>query len=283
MKAKNDEVEAETTEKPSKTPEDDENDSEEDDEDYNPEEDAAAKEEDGDETMEEVVMEETNVLAPAQKRAVDEAFKEIFGYDWGTSFQLPRRREQQRSHQQQMLVQIFGPVRAARILKTGRSLRPKRRSVARQQAAQAVVSKTETSQAATSIETAPNITPNTFTQKKEEPQYETKIFAGKAIQVPRTAGASNKKAPPAAVASKGGGIDSVLQQLSGPSKISTVAKTSSDWDTFKTETGLEGELEKKAQGKDAYLVKQDFLTRVDTRKFELEKTEREKERAKRGK
>jgi hypothetical protein len=40
-------------------------------------------------------------------------------------------------------------------------------------------------------------------------------------------------------------------------------------------------LEKKAQGKDAFLVKQDFLKRVDQRKFELERDERERERVKR--
>ena len=71
------------------------------------------------------------------------------------------------------------------------------------------------------------------------------------------------------------GIDHMLQQIAGPSKITTVAKTSADWDSFKTETGLEAELEAKAQGKDAYLVKQDFLTRVDNRKFEIEKNERD--------
>ena len=45
---------------------------------------------------------------------------------------------------------------------------------------------------------------------------------------------------------------------------------------------LQDELEKKAQGKDAFLVKQDFMNRVDHRKFELEKEERDRERAKRA-
>ena len=45
---------------------------------------------------------------------------------------------------------------------------------------------------------------------------------------------------------------------------------------------LQEELEKKAQGKDAFLVKEDFKSRVDRRKFELEKDVRDRERAKRG-
>lgn len=114
--------------------------------------------------------------------------------------------------------------------------------------------------------------------QQQPPKYETKLFAGQKIQVAVTPGSASK-----AASSAGAGIDSVLQQIAGPSKITTVAKTSADWDVFKTETGLEAELEKKAQGKDAFLVKQDFLTRVDNRKFELERDERDKDRAKRGK
>ena len=51
-----------------------------------------------------------------------------------------------------------------------------------------------------------------------------------------------------------------------------VAKTSSDWDQFKEKSGMNEELEKKAQDKDAFLVKKDFLQRVDLRRFEHEKT-----------
>ena len=65
--------------------------------------------------------------------------------------------------------------------------------------------------------------------------------------------------------------------------MSTVQKTSNDWESFKeSDKQLQDELEKNAQGKDAFLVKQDFLNRVDQRKFELEKDERDRERAKRA-
>jgi Bucentaur or craniofacial development len=78
-------------------------------------------------------------------------------------------------------------------------------------------------------------------------------------------------------------LDSVLQQLAGPKKLNTVEKTNEDWESFKgTDKALQDELERTAQSKDAYLVKQDFLQRVDQRRFEIEKTERDYERARRA-
>jgi hypothetical protein len=65
-------------------------------------------------------------------------------------------------------------------------------------------------------------------------------------------------------------------------KTTTVAKTSADWEQFKETTGLGEKLEEQAESSTSYLKKQDFLHRVDHRKFELEKQERERERAKRG-
>lgn len=81
-------------------------------------------------------------------------------------------------------------------------------------------------------------------------------------------------------------MDNLLTELSKPEKLSTVAKTSADWDLFKSKNAdatLKEQLESQALGNDAYLVKKDFLNRVDTRRFEKEKAERERERAKRGK
>ena len=81
------------------------------------------------------------------------------------------------------------------------------------------------------------------------------------------------------------GLDSLLTTLSRPEKLSTISKTSADWDLFKSQSAnsqLKEELESKAKGKEAYLVKEDFLNRVDKRRFEIEKGERERERAKRG-
>ena len=78
-------------------------------------------------------------------------------------------------------------------------------------------------------------------------------------------------------------LDSVLNQIAGKKKINTVEKSSNDWEGFKeTDKTLQDELERQAQGKNAYLVKQDFLNRVDQRTFELEKEGRDRERSRRA-
>jgi hypothetical protein len=82
----------------------------------------------------------------------------------------------------------------------------------------------------------------------------------------------------------GTNLDSVLQQLVGTKKMNTVEKTNQDWESFKqnTDPTFQDELEKTAQSKDAYLIKQDFLQRVDQRRFELERSERDQERVRRA-
>jgi hypothetical protein len=74
-------------------------------------------------------------------------------------------------------------------------------------------------------------------------------------------------------------VDNLLAELAKPDKISVTAKTAADWDLFKAKnTDLEEKLESVARGNEAYLVKKDFLGRVDQRQFEIEKLERERER-----
>ena len=78
-------------------------------------------------------------------------------------------------------------------------------------------------------------------------------------------------------------LDSILGQIAGKKSLNTVEKSSNDWEGFKeTDKTLQDELERNAQSKNAYLVKQDFLNRVDHRKFELEKEERDRERSRRA-
>tara|TARA_B110000208_G_C11414139_1_gene300878 strand:- start:26 stop:538 length:513 start_codon:yes stop_codon:yes gene_type:complete len=69
-------------------------------------------------------------------------------------------------------------------------------------------------------------------------------------------------------------LDTLTAALDGPSKVSTMQKTSMEWDTFKSKQGISDELEKYTQN--GYLTKQEFLGRVDLRKFEQEKAQREK-------
>jgi hypothetical protein len=84
-------------------------------------------------------------------------------------------------------------------------------------------------------------------------------------------------------ASTSSNLDNVLKQIAGKKQMNTVEKTSNDWEGFKeTDKTLQDDLERTAQSKNAYLVKQDFLNRVDQRKFELEKVERDRERSRRA-
>jgi hypothetical protein len=61
--------------------------------------------------------------------------------------------------------------------------------------------------------------------------------------------------------------------------LKQVAKSSSDWDSFKEKEGLEESL--KDADKKGYLAKQDFLGRCDHRKFDQEKATRDIERLQR--
>ena len=67
------------------------------------------------------------------------------------------------------------------------------------------------------------------------------------------------------------GIDSVLEIMKGPQTVSTVAKSSMDWDNHKDETGLVEDLQN--AGKNGYLEKKDFLDRCDVRTYVKEKEE----------
>ncbi|TMW57112.1 hypothetical protein Poli38472_003037 [Pythium oligandrum] len=71
-------------------------------------------------------------------------------------------------------------------------------------------------------------------------------------------------------------LDDVLASFEGPKKINTIEKTSIDWDKFKEQEGIEDEL--KQATKDGYIEKQEFLQRMDLKRFEIEKAERERQR-----
>lgn len=64
--------------------------------------------------------------------------------------------------------------------------------------------------------------------------------------------------------------------MSKKKKLSTVQKSSYDWDKYKTEEGLQAELEQ--HRKDSYLERLSFLNRTDWREFETEREVRERAR-----
>ena len=92
-----------------------------------------------------------------------------------------------------------------------------------------------------------------------------------------------------------GGLDSILETLKGPKVVSTIAKSSNDWENYKEQEGLVDDLtaaSKEGSVSDndltmiygcdlatytfllRYLTRKDFLNRCDVRKFEKERDAR---------
>jgi len=82
-----------------------------------------------------------------------------------------------------------------------------------------------------------------------------------------------------AAAAAASGLDLVVEGISKRRGITTVEKSSYDWDAYKREKALEGEL--KDAAKTGFVEREAFLGRVDERRFEIERAERERARAKR--
>ena len=245
-----------------------------DDEDYKPEEDSNAEADDDDmQVADDGLGWKSTPLPPSKRKAVDMAFEQLFGYEWGTEFALDENT--MKSDASRQLVSMFGPTVAARII--GQPIGKRRKM----NHATEIVNRTTTQQR------SPSDRPNEVVLlSKPQMTTETKMFAGQVVTVQRQPqdSSTQKGLKNSTAANNTSKLDNVLAQLAGPSKISTVQKTSNDWEQFKqTDQQLQEDLERKAQSKDAFLVKQDFLNRVDQRRFEIEKEERDRDRAKRGK
>jgi len=136
-------------------------------------------------------------------------------------------------------------------------------------------------------------------------------YAGKSTTVEKTVEAHSTEAvlakqAAARVQTQEDKLDEVLGGLQGTKTISTVEKSSYDWDKFKVRTRWFGviacvrllchhapfllvctqesnKLDEELEGasRDGYLGKKDFLNRVDSRQFEQEKAKRDIERSKR--
>uniref|UniRef100_U5EN00 Craniofacial development protein 1 n=1 Tax=Corethrella appendiculata TaxID=1370023 RepID=U5EN00_9DIPT len=74
------------------------------------------------------------------------------------------------------------------------------------------------------------------------------------------------------------GLQSVLGIIGKKSGLSTLEKSKSDWNKFKTNEGISEEIQTHNKGKAGYLDKQDFLQRTDLRQFEIEKEFRQSKR-----
>lgn len=135
------------------------------------------------------------------------------------------------------------------------------------------------------------------TEKENKVENKVKItqifdFAGEKVEVTKEVAADSAEArlsqpaaggPSQGVAPRvrGGGLSAVLSQIGKKSKISTLEKSKLDWERFKSEEGLQEEIQTHNRGKDGYLEKQDFLQRADLRQFEIEKQLRASRRSNR--
>ena len=214
----------------------------------------------------------------SKRKSVDEAFYRMYQYTWGESFSLEPGTCDDFDRE---LIRIFGRSMAAKISAgKRRKLLTKNRSNNRH----SVLSFSSPSSETTLIELK---YPSSL-DKMHHPAPPHSVTASSSVPVvqsTKTTFTVSKSGgtPTVAVSKPKSGIDAVLAQIAEPTKTSTVKKTSDDWESFKeSDKQLQDELEKKAQSKDALLVRQDFLVRVDNRKFEIEKEERERERARRG-
>ena len=155
----------------------------------------------------------------------------------------------------------------------------------------AILQSSSSSKIVTSEDVRNQIVDSVKNIQRKEKVMETRKFAGQQIQIERTlkvgetsdhgssSSSSNRghNASGSSSSSTKGGVDSVLDIMKGPKVVSTVAKSSLDWDNYKEEQGLEDGLA--AAAKDGYLTRKEFLERVDYRKFEQERDERLKRMA----
>jgi Bucentaur or craniofacial development len=216
-------------------------------------------------------------LSHIKIKTVDEAFEQLFGYPFGTKFHAKRRKVGEKSdsdNAEKLICRVFGPSVAAKILATSHSVRnisirrapPPNQTVTvitevKRYAGQTIRLQFPTSSTAhyTSVKTVQN------NHQKDNSAVVEQL---------------HQQQQPSQISKKPQGLDSLLQELEGPGKLSTVAKTSADWESFKQDSGATERvlLEQQAQGTNAYLMKQDFLHRVDHRSFLHEKAQRDRER-----
>lgn len=261
--------------------------SDEEDEDYVPGMDgeAASDDDENDVPME---TEDIGALSITKLKAVDDAFFELFGYNYipmcgKSAHKLPVKANTRSSKQRRILSHIFGKNSCIKLMSLAKSnaaqAKPKPSSGGMIRLEKRVIKEVKRFAgqeiSVEKVVMVPVMMDDGTKTKADIPQKSTGMSTTKSSE-----NKTNLKTGPAAK-----GLDSLLTTLSRPEKLSTISKTSADWDLFKTKNApeLKEELENKAQGKEAYLVKKDFLNRVDERRFEIEKGERDKERAKRGK
>lgn len=276
-------------------------DSDEEDEDYvpgaDPNEQGAASDDDGDNNAVGAAEDDGPItLSITKQKAVDDAFYDLFGYTYTLSSTTHNSSSSTKSTDKipikskhtSILSSIFGKYNTIKLMKhakiTASKARPKPRSGGMLRLEKRVI--TEVKRFAGQEIKIEKVVLVPVMLGDENDTTDKLMLDGGAGRSHANITSSQKDSAAASATGKVKGVDNLLTELAKPEKLSTVAKTSADWDLFKSKNAddsLKEQLESSAVGNDAYLVKKDFLNRVDTRRFEAEKTEREMERAKRGK
>ena len=94
-------------------------------------------------------------------------------------------------------------------------------------------------------------------------------FAGKEITIEKSVMSLSTQPITAPKQITDSGLDKVIEDIKGAKTISTVNKSSIDWENFKEKEGLESDLA--IASKSGYLNRKDFLERCDVRAFESER------------
>lgn len=250
----------------------------------------------------------TEHLTTLQRQNVDKVFERLFGYPWvyddNNKNQLTQRTttttmdsiyavatdnptHQLRFDKNNALCILLGPRKAGRFLQiTHQHLRKVTVNRKRKQNySLKSLYFAPTKQNIPSIISGRNTMQTTVSTLQQQQELTSSVSVSKTTEPPAVLSSSNTSGLPSGSSSivlekKDDNVDALLEQLSGPSKLTTVAKTSMDWDHFKTTTGLGTSLEEQAESKTSYLKKQEFLQRVDHRTFDLEKVQRERNRLK---
>jgi len=252
----------------------------------------------GDNGMEEDVAEEPPVLARKRKRSIDSVWDEIKeeseNYIQGKMALANKIKHSpslpERAHFSKVLRRLFGASTASQMVQSmgwnvdnvpdaaqEKILSPKRPNKRRKLNKQKVNDSSkvaENEQNTLSSEEKTKIL-QSLQKIKQVKVTEVVNFAGQSTQINKVVSAFDQEKSLGQENStinkknEKSGVDAVLANLQEPTKISTVTKSSADWENFKTEEGVGEELKKSTQ--DGYLTKKDFLQRCDERSFEQEK------------
>jgi Bucentaur or craniofacial development len=251
----------------------------------------------------------TTTIKTTNDTPVDKAFQDLYGFPWGTTFHTTTTTTMKIDETTRILVEMLGRTSAARILRQLQYNNNADHRIIFSAPPQRVVQRSDAIDTRSSSSSKPTVHkkvqhnvkhhlhhhldkqgPQPLSPKSAATAATTTTSSNNesAVAASTTGAAAAATAAAAAIsaisipkpAGAAVGMDQLLQQLHhGGRPISTLARTSHDWDQFKEQSGLGETLEQQADSHTAFLPKQEFLSRVDQRTFEVERHERERQRS----